>query len=131
MVMVMKRLTNSRQRQKGMSSFGWIAVVGIFAFLLITFFKVFPMYYDNFKLKSAMEAVQLDESIDAKSKREIWESLRKRLYINEVRSIQREHVTMARKDGKTTVTVNYELRDNYVGNLFIGGSFVESIVIDR
>jgi len=127
----MKRLTNSRHRQKGMSSFGWIAVAGIFAFLLITFFKVFPMYYDNFKLKSAMEAVQLDESIDAKSKREIWQSLRKRLYINEVRSIQREHVTMERKDGKTTVTVSYELRDNYVGNLFIGGSFVESIVIDR
>ena len=129
--MVMKRLTNSRQRQKGMSSFGWIAVVGIFAFLLITFFKVFPMYYENFKLQSVMEAIQLDESIDAKSKRDIWQSLRKRLYINEVRSIQRENVTMERKDGKTTVTVNYELRDNYVGNLFIGGSFVESIVIDR
>ena len=127
----MKRLTNSRHRQKGMSSFGWIAVVGIFAFLLITFFKIFPMYYDNFKLKSAMEAVQLDESIDPKSKREIWQSLRKRLYINEVRSIQREHVTMERKDGKTTVTVSYELRDNYVGNLFIGGKFVESIVIER
>jgi len=127
----MKRLTNSRHRQKGMSSFGWIAVVGIFAFLLITFFKIFPMYYGNYKLQSAMEAVRLDESVDAKSKREIWTSLQKRLYINEVRDIQREHVSMERKDGKTTVTVSYELRDNYVGNLFIGGKFVESIVIER
>ena len=127
----MKRLTNSRHRQKGMSSFGWIAVVGIFAFLLITFFKIFPMYYGNYKLQSAMEAVRLDESVDAKSKREIWTSLQKRLYINEVRVIQREHVTMERKDGKTTVTVSYETRDDYVGNLFIGGRFVESIVIDR
>ena len=127
----MKRLTNSRHRQKGMSSFGWIAVVGVFAFLLITFFKVFPMYYGNYKLQSAMEAVQLDGSVDAKSKREIWTSLSKRLYINEVRDIKREHVTMERKDGKTTVTVSYEVRDAYVGNLFIGGKFVESIVIDR
>ena len=127
----MKRLTNSRHRQKGMSSFGWIAVVGIFAFLLITFFKIFPMYYGNYKLQSALEAVRLDESVDAKSKREIWTSLQKRLYINEVRDIKREHVTMERKDGKTTVTVSYEVRDNYVGNLFIGGRFVESIVIDR
>jgi len=127
----MKRLTNSRHRQKGMSSFGWIAVVGIFAFLLITFFKIFPMYYGNYKLQSALEAVRLDESVDAKSKREIWTSLQKRLYINEVRDIQREHVSMERKDGKTTVTVSYELRDNYVGNLFIGGKFVESIVIER
>jgi len=127
----MKRLTNSRQRQKGMSSVGWIAVAGIFGFLVITFFKVFPMYYGNFKLKSALDALQLDESVDAKSKREIWTSLSKRLYINEVRHITREHVTMERKDGKTTVTVSYEVRDDYVGNLFIGGKFVESIVIDR
>ncbi len=127
----MKRLTNSRHRQKGMSSFGWIAVAGIFAFLLITFFKVFPMYYGNYKLISALEAVRLDESVDAKSKRDIWISLQKRLYINEVRVVQREHVTMERKDGKTTVTVSYETRDDYVGNLFIGGRFVESIVIDR
>jgi hypothetical protein len=127
----MKRLTNSRHRQKGMSSFGWIVVAGIFGFLLITLFKVFPMYYGNYQLKSVLEAIRLDESVDAKSKREIWTSLQKRLYINEVRYIQREHVTMERKDGKTTVTVSYEKRDNYVGNLFIGGSFVQSIVIDR
>ena len=127
----MKRLTNSRHRQKGMSSFGWIVVAGIFGFLLITFFKVFPMYYDSYKVGSAMEALRLDETVDAKSKREIWKSLSKRLYINEVRHITREHVTMERKDGKTTVTVSYEKRDNYVGNLFIGGRFVESIVIDR
>ena len=127
----MNRLTNLRNRQRGMSSFGWIAVAGIFGFLLITFFKVFPMYYGNFKVKSAMEALQLDTTIDAKSKRALWDSLSKRLYINEVRNIRKEHVTMVRKDGKTTVTVTYEERDNYIGNLFIGGSFVESIVIDR
>ncbi len=127
----MKRLTNLRNRQRGMSSFGWIAVAGIFAYLLITFFKVFPMYYENYKLKSAMEALQLDTTVDSKSKRALWSSLQKRLFINEVRSIKRENVTMERKDGKTTITVTFELRDNYIGNLFIGGSFVESIVIDR
>ncbi len=78
-----------------------------------------------------MEALQEDSSIDSKSKREIWTALQKRLYVDEIRSIKREHVKMERKDGKTTVTVDYETRDSYVGNLFIGGHFVESIVIDR
>ena len=127
----MKRLTNLRKRQRGMSSFGWIAVFGIFAMLLVAFFKVFPMYYDNFKLDSALEAMQNDSSLDSKSKRAIWESLSKRLYINEVRTIEREHVTMERKDGKTTVTVTYETRDSYVGNLFIVAKFSNSVVIDR
>lgn len=127
----MKKLTNSRQRQKGMSSVGWIAVAGIFAYLLITFFKVFPMYYGHYKVQSSMDALRLDQSVDPKSKRAIWDSLRKRLYINEVREITRENVTMERKDGKTTVTVSYELRDAYIANLFIGAKFVESIVIER
>jgi len=114
-----------------MSSFGWIAVAGIFGFLVITFFKVFPMYYDNYKVKSSLEGLQRDSQIDPKSKRAIWVALSKRLYINEVRNITRENVKMVRKDGKTTVTVTYEQKDDYIGNLFIGGNFAESIVIDR
>ena len=127
----MRRQISSRHRQKGLSAFGWIGVAGIFGLLVISFFKVFPMYYDNFKLKSALEALQQDQNLDSKSKRAIWESLQKRLFVNEVRSIKRENVTMERKDGKTTVTVTYEARDDYIGNLFIGGRFTESIVIDR
>ena len=127
----MKRLTNSGHRQKGLSSVGWLVVVAVFAMLIITLFKIFPMYYENFKLNSALEAVQNDSTLDPKSKRAIWDSLSKRLYINEVRSIERGHVTMERKDSKTTVTVTYETRDTYIGNLFIGANFSNSVVIDR
>ncbi len=124
-------MTNLRTRQRGMSSVGWIFVAGIFGLLLITFFKIFPMYYDNFKLKTSLESLQHDTSIDPKSKSAIWNSLKKRLYINEVRFIRLDNITMQRKDGKTTVTVSYETRQDYIANLFIGGRFVETIVIDR
>lgn len=127
----MKRLANPGRRQKGMSSVGWIIVVGVVGLMIVTFFKVFPMYYENFKLQSALEGVQRDSSIDPKSKRAIWESLSKRMFIDEVRSVRREHVKMVRKDSKTTITVSYETRDSYVGNLFIGASFVNSVVIER
>jgi hypothetical protein len=127
----MKRLTTPGHRQKGMSSVGWLVVVAVFAMLVVTFFKVFPMYYENFKLNSALEAMQKDTSLDPKSKRAIWDSLSKRLFIDEVRTITRDHVTMERKDGKTTVTVTYEVRDTYIANLFIGASFTNSVVIDR
>lgn len=127
----MKSLIRSKNKQKGLSSFGWIVVVGIFALLLISFFKVFPMYYENYKVKSVLESLRQDTSIDPKSKRAIWESLSKRLYIQEARTVQRENVSMTRKDGKTTITISYENRDDYIGNLFIGASFTNSVVIDR
>jgi hypothetical protein len=127
----MKRSSKQGRHQKGVSTIGIIAVVGIFALLVVSFFKVFPMYYGNFRLQSVLEAIQQDGEIDPKSKRAIWKSMSKRLNINEVRSIRREHVKMERKDGKTTITVSYETRDKFIGNLFIGASFTEIVVIDR
>jgi hypothetical protein len=127
----MKNLIRSKNKQKGLSSFGWIIVVGLFALLIIFFFKVFPMYYENYKVKSVLESLRLDLDIDPKSKRAIWESLSKRLYIQEVQTVQREDVSMTRKNDKTTVTITYETRDSYFGNLFIGAKFSELVVIER
>ncbi len=127
----MMRRTLSRRSQRGLSTVGWIGVVAIFGLLVITFFKLFPMYYENFKVKNALRGVAQDAEVDAKSKRAIWESLQKRLFVDEVRSIKREDVTIERADNKTTVTITYETRDDYIGNLFIGGRFTESVVIDR
>ncbi len=127
----MKALTRSRRRQSGLSTVGWLVLFGIFALLVVSFFKVFPFYYDNFKLRSSLDALANDTEIDPKSKRAIWESLQKRLFINEVRNIKRENVSMQRKDGVTTITVSYEVRDDYLGNMFIGAHFTEQAVINR
>ena len=127
----MKRVMKSRHRQQGLSSVGWILVAAIFGLLLITFFKIFPMYYDNFKVRSALDSLQEDTSIDPKSKRAIWDSLQKRRYVQGVKAIQREHVSMVRKDGVTTVTISYQAEDDYIANLYIGARFVEKAVINR
>ena len=127
----MIKVTRTRRNQRGMSAPGWIAVAGIFGFLLITFFRVFPMYYDNFKVASVLESIQLDSNVDAKSKRAIWDSMNKRLAVQDVHTVRRENVKIARKDGKTTVTVSYEIKADYIANLFIGARFVETVVIER
>ena len=127
----MKMTSRSRHRQKGISTWGWLGLLGVFGLLVISFFKVFPFYYDNFKVQSALEALAQDSAVDPKSKRAIWESLQKRLFIDEVKYIKRENVSMQRKDGKTTVTVSYEVSNDYIGNMFIGARFTEQAVIDR
>lgn len=124
-------MKSTRHRQQGLSSIGWLALAGIFALIIITIIRVVPIYMENMTIKSVLTSVQEDAKIDPKSRRAIWDAISKRLYINEVRLIKREHVKMTRKDGKTTVTISYETRRPYIGNLFIGGTFSESVVIDR
>ena len=127
----MNRITKTRHQQKGVSSWGWLVIAAIFGFLLITFFRLFPMYYENFKVKSVLENLAQDQTIDVKSRRAIWDSLNKRFIVQDVKTVKREHIGMSRKDGKTTVTVKYEVQSDLIGNLTIGARFEDSVVINR
>ena len=127
----MNNIASIRYRQQGLSFVGWMAMVAIFGFLILSFFKVFPIYNEYFAIQSVLQGLTKDEKVDFKSKRAIWESLQKRLYVNEVRSIKSENLTIQRKDGKTTITISYRTQRPYIGNLFIGGNFTESVVINR
>ena len=127
----MNKITSIGRRQHGLSFVAWMALVAIFGLLILSFFKVFPIYNEYFTIQSVISGLGQDQKIDFKSKRAIWDSLKKRLAINEVYSIKAEHVTIERKDGKTTITVTYETQRPYIGNLFIGGNFTTSVVIDR
>ena len=127
----MNNITSIGRRQQGLSFLGWMAVVAIFGLLIISFFKIFPIYNENFTIQSVLTSVKEDQKIDPKSKRAIWDGIIKRLSVNHILSIKRENVKIERKNGKTTVTITYETRRPYIGNLFIGGNFSESVVIDR
>lgn len=127
----MNNITSIGYRQQGLSFLGWMVVVGIFGLLTISFFKIFPIYSENFTIQSVLNSVKDDQKIDPKSKRAIWNGIIKRLSVNHILSIKRENVKIERKNGKTTVTITYETRRPYIGNLFIGGNFSESVVIDR
>ena len=118
-------------RQQGMTAIGLMLLLAVIALFALSAVRIIPIYIENFSIKTVLTAVQDDQRIDAKSKAAIWESLSKRLYINEVRLIKREHVGISRENGQTTVTITYESRRPYIGPLFIGGSFSESVVIAR
>lgn len=127
----MNNIKSVGYRQKGLSFVGWMALVAIFGFLILSFFKVFPIYNENLTIQSVLEGLEQDQKIDVTSKRAIWDTLYKRLAVNEIYSIKPEHVTIVRKNSQTTVTITYETRRPYIANLFIGGNFTESAVIDR
>ena len=127
----LNNMTVARHAQQGMTTVGLLLVLGIIALIALTAVRVVPIYMENFTIKSVLTAVKDDQRVDAKSKGAVWDSLKKRLYINEVRIIKREHVEISRANGQTTVTVTYESRRPYLGRLFIGGNFSDSVVIDR
>lgn len=121
----------NKHSQQGLTTLGWIAVIGIFGLLVVSGFKILPMYLDFFKVKSVMESLIDDESVNVRSKADMWLAMSKRLQINDVSSLKRENVTFSREEDVTTVTADYEVRKPYLAELFIGAHFTYSVEIKR
>lgn len=121
----------NRHSQQGLTTIGWIAVIAIFGSIILTGFKILPMYLEYLNVKAAMETVAENTEIDARSKRDLLESVNKNLQINAVRSLSKENFSFTRENDVTTMTVDYEVRKPYVAQLFIGAHFTYSVEIKR
>lgn len=121
----------NKHSQQGLTTIGWLAVIAIFGSIVLTGFKVLPMYLEYFQVKSVMDSVVEDTSIDPKSRADLWRAISKRLVINSIRDMKKEDFSFVRKDGVTIITTDYEVRKPYVAQLFIGGHFTYSVEIRR
>jgi len=121
----------NKNSQQGLTTIGWIVVIAIFGSIILTGFKILPMYLEYFQVKSVMDSVAVDTALDPKSRKDLWEALNKRLYINSVRYLKKEDFTFTRKESVTTITADYEIRKPYVAQLFIGANFTYSVEMNR
>ncbi len=121
----------NRHSQKGLTTIGWIIIIAIFGSIVLTGLKILPMYLDYFNVKSVVDSVANDPSIDPKSKQDLWTAINKRLVINSIRNIKRENVSFVRKEGITTITVDYSVEKPYIAQLYLVAKFNYSVEINR
>lgn len=121
-----------KQSQQGMTTIGWILVIALFGSIVLTGFKIIPMYLEYLNVQSIMNGIAQDTSIDARSKRDLWGAMEKRFYINQIRDIKRNNVSFSRsKDGVTTVKVDYKVEKPWVAQMYLGAHFTHSVEINR
>lgn len=102
--------------QRGMSSLGLLGVLAVGGFGLLIGFKVGPLYLDNYFVSSALdllEEVKVHEMTDHAIKRKLASAF----IVNNVRDIDMKDVKVIREKTRTLVTVNYEKRIEFLGNV--------------
>lgn len=121
----------NKQSQRGMTTIGWIVVIALFGSIVLTGFKIIPMYLEYFNVQSLMDGLAKDTEVDPRSKRDLWVAFSKRLRVNQVTSIKQENVTFSRKDGVTTVNLDYRVEKPWIAQLFLGARFQYTVEINR
>jgi hypothetical protein len=102
--------------QQGITVLGGLVSLAIVGFILTAALKIGPLYLDNSFVKAAMDSLA-EDSIHNMSDSEIRRKLLTHFDINNVRDIDMKLVKIEREKTHTQVSLNYEKRINFMGNL--------------
>lgn len=120
-----------RNRQRGLSFLGLIALVGTLGFLAVIGLKLIPIYMDSWKIDGVMKAVISDSDIDRQSRREVLDAMIKRLDIESVDAVNyknyKESLTIKKSQNQTTINVYYQVVTPLIGNLSLIAEFDKSV----
>jgi hypothetical protein len=111
------------QHQRGMAGTTLMFVIVILVFSLWIFFKLFPVYMENWKVGSALENLQEEQNITQKMDGDIRRLFLEYLSDKDVELFDNEnikqHVTIYRmtEEKKVEITVEYEKIEPLMGNI--------------
>ncbi|WP_083218407.1 DUF4845 domain-containing protein [Candidatus Thiodiazotropha endoloripes] len=119
----------SIKKQRGITFISWLVILIVAGFLVLVGIKITPVYIDHFAVKSALESVKNEPFAERKSKVELRNMVLKRLDINSIRHVTKEHINVKRGSGSRIINVSYEVRRHIAYNAAIVMTFDETVEI--
>ncbi|RLJ17776.1 DUF4845 domain-containing protein [bacterium endosymbiont of Escarpia laminata] len=120
----------SIKKQRGLSGIGWLFVLCLIGFFVLMGLKMAPVYMEHYTIKTALESLEREPFIGQKPVSAIRKLFMRRLDINYVTNIKKDHIKIKRSGGSTTIDVNYEVREHLFANLDVVMTFSESIMLN-
>jgi len=120
-----------KNRQRGLSFLGLIALVGMLGFAAVIGLKLIPVYLDSWKIDTIMTAVISEPGVNEQSRQEVIESMLKRLDIDAVDGVNysnyKGQLTVTKRKNNITINVNYDVITPLIGNLSLLAVFEKSV----
>ena len=113
----------NKHRQHGMSGTAIMFLIVVLIFTLVIFFKLFPLYMENWTVVSALENLKEEQNITQKMDGEIRKMFLGYLSDKDVKLFSNEnikqHLTIDRitEDGIVEITVEYQRTESLIGNV--------------
>jgi hypothetical protein len=114
-----------QHKQQGVTVLGGLCVLAIAGFIITAGLKLGPLYLDNSFVSAAIESLA-DENIHTLTDKQIRRKLADNFDINNVRDMDMRDVKIIRDKTHTSVTLDYEKRINFMGNVDVVVKFKNS-----
>lgn len=106
-----------KKKQHGIALTGWLVIILLFGCFLTIFFKILPIYVENYEIKTAFNKVVNNTEVKQQIPEQIRETFGKYLGINSVNSVTPDKLIIQEKDNKRSISLNYEVRKHLVANI--------------
>ena len=118
------------QQQKGMTFYGIMFFCIFLGFIALVATKVAPHYIDDNNMTTMLES--LDQKYKGKdvydiSDREIIRTLNKYFQVNRIPGLGKDAIDIKREKRDVLLIIDYERRENFIGNLYVVMHFVHEI----
>lgn len=118
-----------KNKQKGLTGVSIMVILVAIAFGALIFLKIMPIYFDSFKVGDVVSGLKAERSFGDKTNNEITTMILKRLDVNMVSDVTKEHIFIEKTKNDVFIDVEYEVRKQMFGNLDIVVSFKKSVEV--
>lgn len=117
----------SINKQKGLTAISIMMLLILIAFVAVTLLKIMPIYFDSFKVGSVVSGFKEERGLGDKSNNDIAKIILKRLDVNMVSDVTKDHIFIEKTKNTVFIDVEYEVRKQMFGNLDVVVSFKKSV----
>lgn len=114
------------RKERGLSSLGLLVILGLAAFFLLCAFKLIPLYLDSYFVQGSLNKLR-DENLSVMTNTQIRDKIDRHFSIDGVRGVSVRDVKIKRDKDRVTLTLDYEKRINFLGNLDVVVMFENGI----
>lgn len=110
-------------KQRGISFIPLVLILALLGFMFTVGIKLFPVYYRGFAAQKIMEDVARDMQGKKPNKKQLWEAIDKRLYIDSISDVKKENFTYTEKKRAIEFGIHYEVRVPLIANIDVVAMF--------
>lgn len=116
-----------KNKQKGLTGISIMVILIAVAFFAIMLLKIMPIYFDSFKVGDVVSSMKDERGLGEKTNNEITTMILRRLDVNMVSDVTKDHIFIEKTKNDVSIEVEYEVRKPMFGNLDVIISFKKSV----
>lgn len=117
-------------KNKGLTLIGFLIVLVVVLFFAYAGMRVIPMYLEYNAMIGAMNKLENDPMAKSKSPNQIKDSIQRSLWVSYAsNNIKNNNIRISKTTEGVKVRVAYEIREDFLGNIDIVGTFDRTVVL--